>query len=228
MDRLPYERALAILESACPELSREQVRELSIGQRDGLLLALQASTFGPELTALSTCPRCRTAVEVAVEVAQLKQAATLSSLSGTESTAIIVRDGREFQVRRPNSSDLAAADGMEPEQAASKILARCVTSEGVRVDATKLSAETVEQLTEKMAALDPQAECVLEVACAACESSWLERLDIVAFLWSELDAWAKRTLREVHALASAYGWTETEVLSLSASRRQVYLAMVNT
>ena len=34
------------------------------------------------------------------------------------------------------------------------------------------------------------------------------------------------TLAEVHALAAAYGWTEAEVLALSAARRRAYLELV--
>ena len=41
-----------------------------------------------------------------------------------------------------------------------------------------------------------------------------------------LDVAAGRLMRDIHLLASAYGWTEAEVLSLSAWRRQAYLDMV--
>ena len=44
----------------------------------------------------------------------------------------------------------------------------------------------------------------------------------------EIHAWAKRTLREVHTLASAYGWSEREILSMSAVRRALYLEMVQS
>ena len=35
-----------------------------------------------------------------------------------------------------------------------------------------------------------------------------------------------RTLNEIHLLASAYGWSEGEILSLTAKRRRLYLQMV--
>ncbi len=50
--------------------------------------------------------------------------------------------------------------------------------------------------------------------------------DIVSFLWNELNAWAIRTLREVHILASAYGWSETDILAMSPWRRQFYLEVL--
>ena len=50
-------------------------------------------------------------------------------------------------------------------------------------------------------------------------SSWLERF------WAEIDAWARRILREVNILARAYGWRESDILALGAVRRQIYLTM---
>jgi hypothetical protein len=50
--------------------------------------------------------------------------------------------------------------------------------------------------------------------------------DIVSFLWTEIAAEAKRLLREVHILASAYGWREADIFSLSPLRRQFYLEAV--
>jgi hypothetical protein len=50
--------------------------------------------------------------------------------------------------------------------------------------------------------------------------------DIVSHLWTELDAWARRMLREVHALAATYGWSEAEILRMSATRRRAYLDLI--
>ena len=46
-------------------------------------------------------------------------------------------------------------------------------------------------------------------------------------LWAELEAVARRLAMEVHTLASAYGWSESEILSLSDARRRLYLEMVS-
>ncbi len=45
-------------------------------------------------------------------------------------------------------------------------------------------------------------------------------------LWREIHAWAKRQLDEVHTLASAYGWSEADILAMSASRRRRYVSLV--
>ena len=38
------------------------------------------------------------------------------------------------------------------------------------------------------------------MACPACGHGWQARFDVVSFLWSEIDAWAGRMLRDVHTL----------------------------
>jgi hypothetical protein len=50
--------------------------------------------------------------------------------------------------------------------------------------------------------------------------------DIVPYLWTEINAWAMRLLREIHSLATAYGWREADILAMSAVRRHWYLEMI--
>jgi hypothetical protein len=49
----------------------------------------------------------------------------------------------------------------------------------------------------------------------------------VSFFWNEINTWAYRMLRDVHALATAYGWREADIVAMSPWRRQVYLDMVS-
>jgi hypothetical protein len=62
--------------------------------------------------------------------------------------------------------------------------------------------------------------------CPTCETSWQATLDIVEFIWAEIDVRARRLLWEVHTLAAAYGWSESETLLLSPARRALYVEMV--
>ena len=72
----------------------------------------------------------------------------------------------------------------------------------------------------------PGAWTELALACPECGHRWTETFDIVSFLWAELDSCAHRLVGDVHSLASAYGWRESDVLALSPSRRQAYLELV--
>jgi hypothetical protein len=66
----------------------------------------------------------------------------------------------------------------------------------------------------------------MSLRCPACTRNWTESFDIESFFWVELQAWAARILREIHQLASAYGWSEREILALPSFRRTTYLNLI--
>jgi hypothetical protein len=110
-------------------------------------------------------------------------------------------------------------------------LQRCLLSvkqAGAPVNILQLPAEVVTGIAESMAQADLLADIQLKIDCPSCQHRWRAAFDIVSFLWTEIEAWARRILFEVHTLARAYGWREAEILALSATRRQLYLEMVGT
>ena len=54
----PVRQALTLLAYACPEVGEAELSQLTIGQRDGLLLTLREWTFGSHVTGLAECPQC--------------------------------------------------------------------------------------------------------------------------------------------------------------------------
>ena len=89
-----------------------------------------------------------------------------------------------------------------------------------------MSDETLTFAGMRMGDADPQADVQLALACPGCRHEWSAPFDIATFFWSELKARAEMLLREVHELAAAYGWSENEILGLSAARRAAYLEIV--
>ena len=225
-DQHPLDRALTLLTAACPELTWDELAALSVGQRDARLLTLREQTSGPTLNGFAECPRCAERLEFDVAVADLRVAAEPDA--GEEARELVI-DGLALRFRLPNSRDLAAVlDCQDPAAARNLLVQRCVleaSHDGVPVVGNELPAEAISRLTRRMAECDPQAEVLLDLRCPACEHGWQALFDIVAFFWAELAAQAKRLLREVHTLARAYGWRETDILNMSARRRQFYLEM---
>jgi len=66
----------------------------------------------------------------------------------------------------------------------------------------------------------------LEMTCDNCGKRSSSAFDIRAFFWRELSARAQHIILDVHDLARAYGWRESDVLSLSTVRRRRYLELV--
>jgi len=222
----PLQRALTLLASACPETSSEALAELSIGQRDAALMTLREWSFGAGVTAVAACPACAERVELSFDLADVRVQTTDEPLDLLD----LRIDGYELRVRLPTSLDLmAVADAAGAEDARRRLLSRCVVAArraGRAVSASRLPSRVVAALAERMAAADPQADVRVAVACPACEHRWLITFDILPFFWREIERWADRMLRDVHVLASAYGWDEAAILALDPYRRQRYLELV--
>ena len=70
---------------------------------------------------------------------------------------------------------------------------------------------------------DPLTDVRIGLACVKCGHDWAVGFDPAAFLWTELDALARRLLDQVHRLAKAYRWAEADILAMTAARRAAYL-----
>ena len=109
------------------------------------------------------------------------------------------------------------------------LIGRCLLKaacKGEELAVHQLPPNLLDVVVEQIAQADPQADVQLALTCSACGHQWISLFDIVSFFWSEINAWVTRILREVHTLASAYGWREADILAMSPRRRQLYLEMV--
>jgi hypothetical protein len=210
--QVPLQRALTMLAAAYPDVSPDSLASLTIGQRDQRLLELREVIFGSAVTGVTDCPECGENIELNFNCSDIHPATELEP----PKELTVQSNGREVRFRLPTSADLLVANSAE------ELLERCLLSGGDR-----RTADLVPAVSEKMLRTDPMAEIQLALKCPNCERKWEAPFDIVTFLWREISAAARRLLREVHTLASAYGWTEGEILALSPARRRVYLEMAN-
>ncbi|MGB7949912.1 MAG: hypothetical protein WCH75_19685 [Candidatus Binatia bacterium] len=212
------DRALLILCSAMPEADGAEMVRWPLGARDRRLLRVRQENFGDCLDAYADCPACHERLEFSLSCAAL-----LAATHGKEATLKSVDiDGAYFELRCPDSADAAAvAAGSSVEAGVKIMLARCVrvTEDGALTPARRVA------IAAELAALDPAAEILLDLSCAACGHAWQTVFDIAHFLWSEILARARRLLQEVDALARAYHWNEAEILGMSEARRGLYLEM---
>jgi len=230
------DRALTVLAVACPELSHDELAALGIGERDARLFELRALTFGPRLDGFTPCPECGERLEFTFDAAAIRDRSLTPS---AEAEFEFEANGYALRFRLPNSRDLAAVAVCDDVAAARRLLAeRCVVrASGAEQTAVcshtgqtevrpTFSEDVIAQLAERIDQCAPDAELTLDFVCPSCGNGWQAPLDIAAFFWAEIAAEARRLLREVHLLASAYGWREAEILAMSARRRQAYLEMI--
>lgn len=224
--RPPWQRALVLLSAADPGRSFEEIAAWPVGFRDRMIARLRAAQFGPVVKSLATCPvaECRGTAEFEVPLAACFDLE--NSWPPVGATAI--REGTELWLRPPSTSDLAILAGVPAPRRLATLMSRCLglAVEPGSAELPELPAAEVDELQQQLERIDPEAHVSLELACPDCGRSFSAVFDILAVYWAELNAWARRTMQDVHALASRYGWSEREILSLSSWRRTVYLGLV--
>jgi T4 bacteriophage base plate protein len=229
----PIDRALLLLALAFPSLSPVALSALTIGQRNIQLLLLRQSTLGPQASCFVQCPRCNEKLEFSIDLLALLPSNVATPVEPGESgerVHTLCVDAFNLSLRMPTSADLASVVGCPDEKEGRRLLIeRCVVQAAKDEQAVaieNLPENVLEALTDAIIEHDPLIEMEFALDCPACQHSWTTLFDIVSFFWTELDALAKRLLRDVHTIASAYGWRESDILALSAARRQFYLELI--
>lgn len=231
-----WSKAIRLLTTACPGASVDILSKLSIGQRDAMLLTLREWTFGSQLASRTTCPNCGEPLELNFNVADVRMAPVQFEV--IEKFSLSVAE-YEVSFRLPNTLDImtiaqstvtkATTTEKQSETAQQILLERCIlaaTDKSESLAFNQLPSNIIKAVIAEMAQVDPQANVPLDTSCPACGHEWQLLFDIMSFFWSEINAWAFRILRDVHTLATAYGWCEADILAMSPRRRQLYLDMV--
>jgi hypothetical protein len=214
----PLDRGLLALRFA-DRSAGESAADWPLGRRNRALMELYAAWFGSLLEAWAACPRCREKLEFELDIRDL-----MALQSDETQRATVAVDEQIFQL--PTSRDLAqVANSGDEQQAAIRLLELCRIGDGKPSGWTN---EIIERIGEALATADPMAETRVALTCLTCDHAWTDSIDVAGFIWAGLEARARRLLREVHSLAYAYGWSESETLALSAARRAMYLEMVRT
>jgi hypothetical protein len=209
-------RAVAVAARAAPH--PEAVSDWSIGRRDALLLDIHAAVFGDVIELVTACPACDEALELTVAVDDVRSP---HGDAGAEHELVDEMSGVRVVFRLPSSADLLAVATIDDIVAARQALAeRCVIGNAA------LPEGVVAALAARVAELDPQADIQLALVCAECGHGWTVPFDVADHVWRRIDTRARTLVAEVAALASAFGWTELEILGIPADRRRLYLDLV--
>jgi hypothetical protein len=223
------DRALTLLAVACPELDWDQLQALSIPEQTLQLLRLRQMSFGSSLGGYLPCDSCGARLEFDLPIVPIIE--RLEGLQPRGSIEWSLGD-RRFSLRPVNTQDLRAALGLPDDRSARHLLlARCVSVSEADGAAAKLDADLVasdEQVCDRFDRLHQAAEVVCELQCPECDHVASVEVDPGHFLWTEVRHGALRLLGEVHELATAYGWAEESIVSMTAQRRSLYLEMVRS
>jgi hypothetical protein len=219
-------RCLARLGPWTEAVPAEAVRELTVGDREALLLQLRSLSLGDRMQCVLRCPdpACGEQMDLDVDVRDLLDPPYPHAAPWYEES--FEESGTTWKVRfrLPTGADQEETAGLartDVAAAARLILRNCVES-----PEEDLPPAVAERLGARMAELDPQAELALQLTCPACGRDFSSQLDAASYFFQELTGAAVGLWREVHRLALAYHWSEPEILRLTGRKRRLYLGLL--
>jgi hypothetical protein len=186
----------------------------TIGSTDTRLFALRELLFGPTLACVVSCPECGETIEFGARCGDLVTA------GGQHGGAPVTVLGGPLLCRLPVNGDIHRLNRNPAQASPRTLLQMCLLGELATLDA--VSDGDCDRAVAQLADADPGACVEMAIDCP-CSYSWIEEFDIRSYLMSELTDWAVRSLRDIHQLASRYGWSESDILRMSPWRKQIYL-----
>jgi hypothetical protein len=234
----PIERTTALLARCVSQLAgadANALQDLSMGDREALLLHIRRMTFGDRMDCLLSCPACASRMDFQLHTETLIVPSAADARPQYEEEFLVDGVSLRVKFRVPTGKDvreaLASGDAA-PDSAVRALIARCL--ESVRQVDTKEEMPSAKwptglatQVAARMTELDPQAEIKLQLQCPACRHAFSVFFDIADFLFRELRDRERRLYQEVHQLALAYHWSEADILRMTARKRKLYLDLLN-
>ena len=205
--------------------SLDDVRGLTVGDRERILFYTAARLLGPEIDLVAACPTCRELSEVEVRFADLAALDVLPQAERVRLASVAGDWSAEIRPATCGDVDLALAQETRPVRS---LLLGCLLHlddpHGNRVAPETLPAECEAALASALAASDPAAERSVAIECPACEAGFAAVADgftIVRTGFAEPD----RFYETIYRMAHNYHWSEAEILALPLARRRHYLAI---
>lgn len=194
--------------------------ELAVPDRDRLLAAVYRRQYGERVECSVECQGCRESFDLEFDLdrltSELDRADPSAAVGPDGDGTYTIDDGRRF--RLPNGEDQRSVVGLEPEEAVTAVLERCVVDGDGPADR--------ERIESAMAAVGPTLDLDLEASCPDCGLVQPVRFAMHAHLLGLLASERVWLAHEVHAIASAYGWSLDEILGLTREDRHAYVRLI--
>ncbi|HYP06540.1 MAG TPA: hypothetical protein VER03_09965 [Bryobacteraceae bacterium] len=210
-------RCLGPVGESWPE-SLEHVRELSLGERDWLLLELRRRSIGPRIRGEVRCPHCQATIE-------LDFASRDFPIENARHVVATLPSGRSVTVRPPTAEDherFAQSGALTPVERFSLAVQRLVDG----VAPLEIGEQDRDAIERALASATPEG-VRLEIDCGVCGKRSSAPFDVCAFIFAEVREHSKTLIDDVHMLARTYHWSESEILRLSLRRRLAYLTRID-
>lgn len=201
----PLDRALTAVLSACvvgsdgAPLGAGDVRGWNVLKRRQGLLAVAVATHGSMRDVTVACPECGERMDLAID---------LTAFAADWRDDRVPVPGHGVVLRLPRPDDLADPDAL-PER--------------LVVEGKPPKDDWFADADEALGAADPLGDLELQATCPECAVPISHPFSVEPFLMGEMAGELGRLVDEIHVLAMAYHWSETEIVALPPARRALYL-----
>lgn len=197
-------------EAATPE----RVRALCVDDRRFLMARLAAALGRGGGWITGVCGECKEPFDVYVDAAALP----VKNAGAGYPRARVSTSLGDLGFRVPTGADQEATAGLDPSEAVAALATRLCEDR----DAGGWTDDDLAAIDAAVEDVSPRVATTVATACPECGAEAELPLDHYTVLGGRpLDVF-----EDVHALASAYGWGESEILGLPRDRRGVYLDLV--
>lgn len=214
-------------------IAPDTTADLTVGDREALLLHLCGLVFGSRVQILARCAHCNEIVDLSLSVDDLLLPPYDDWRPEYETVCETASGPVRVRYRLPTGADQTAAAALaldDLDAANTLLLGRCIVAlDGPQADrpgAKDAERALLESLPPLMAARDAQAESILDFTCPGCGTGGQVLFDAADHLFRELDGRQGDLYRQVHRLALAYHWSEAEILDLPWTKRHRYLSLL--
>jgi hypothetical protein len=202
--------------------TRARVDSLSVPDRRYLMAELAGALGLSFSRSIHVCSECREPFHVPLDLARLP---VYPAGGGNTSADVITTAGR-VRVRVPTGADQIRIAQADDDAAAARLLvALCVApADGPSRNGTpaQFSAEDLVAIDAALDELAPNLPWAAEAPCPECGHVNVIPIDVAGWLTRLADG----PTADVHEIATAYGWSEREILALTRTQRLKYLALI--
>ena len=197
----------------CPE---DFFWALTVGARVAWLLELTVSEVGAQATTQVRCrnPACASLLEVELP---LRGIAQTHYVNGSPESVTVRLGQRNVSLRIPTGLDqcllVESSNVLEKHEFLRRLLPPDV----------ECSAEELRRCEQALAEVDPFIDFRVRAMCSDCGEESVHDLDLQSLALSLLRRRQHTLLTAVHTLASAYHWSERDIVILPHWRRAFYL-----
>jgi hypothetical protein len=196
--------------------------ELPAADLDAIILVIRQAWLGDTIRTQGCCadPACRERMDIAFSISvylRHHRPRTCRAVLPGRKAGWFELAGGGASFRLPTIGDLQTA--VSAPDAELRLRQRCV-------DPPVIPASVARRISRAMYALAPSMGGLVTARCPACGNDVIMHFDPLTYTLAELRCAAGDLYEQVNLLASAFGWSEREILLMPRRRRARYAALI--